>query len=213
MKMFKQFQQLTWKVVDLVNSPQKTQRITRNAIVSRVILKEFIETAMMMDRKGFFAGSFGEISLRTNGGKFLITPRDMSICRINEETIRIAAIEKESDAANENLPLHTQWHREIYRNSNANAVVLCQPPFATVLANKMQKPAQDLLVDAKKLLDSTDFVIPEDVALKNKLDEEYTLFIQSIGILVWGKSLDDLLNRSGILERLSAISLKGKYSQ
>lgn len=211
--MFKQFQQLTWKVVDLVNSPQKTQRITRNAIVSRVILKEFIETAMMMDRKGFFAGSFGEISLRTNGGKFLITPRDMSICRINEETIRIAAIEKESDAANENLPLHNQWHREIYRNSNANAVVLCQPPFATVLANKMQKPAQDLLVDAKKLLDSTDFVIPEDVALKNKLDEEYTLFIQSIGILVWGKSLDDLLNRIEILERLSAISLKGKYSQ
>ncbi len=208
--MLKQFQKITWKVVNVVSPPTKTQRITRNAVVSRVILKEFIEAALIMDNKGFFAGTCGEVSLRTSGGKFIITPREIPICRLNEESILVETIEKEIDAKNENLPLHIQWHRAVYNNSNANAVVLCQLPWATVLANRMQKPKQDILMDANKLLDSVDMANLENINLNNKLDEEHTLFIQSVGILAWGQSLNDLINRMEILERLSEISAREK---
>ncbi|MHB8808086.1 MAG: class II aldolase/adducin family protein, partial [Anaerolineaceae bacterium] len=206
----KQFQKITWKVVNVVSPPTKTQRITRNAVVSRVILKEFIEAALIMDNKGFFAGTCGEVSLRTSGGKFIITLREIPICRLNEESILVETIEKEIDAKNENLPLHIQWHRAVYNNSNANAVVLCQLPWATVLANRMQKPKQDILMDANKLLDSVDMANLENINLNNKLDEEHTFFIQSVGILAWGQSLNDLINRMEILERLSEISAREK---
>lgn len=131
--MLKQFQEITWKVVNLVNPPTRTQRITRNAVVSRVILKEFMEAAVIMDNKNFFAGTCGEISLRTSGGKFIITPREIPICRINEESLLVETIEKETNVKNENLPLHTQWHREIYKNTNARAVVLCQPLYLSLI--------------------------------------------------------------------------------
>ncbi len=206
--MLKQFQKITWSVVNLVSPPTKTQRITRNAVVSRVILKEFIEAALIMDNKGFFAGTCGEISLRTNGGKFIIIPREIPICKMNEESLLVETIEKEIDAKNENLPLHAQWHRAIYNNSNANAVVLCQLPWATVLANRMQKPKRDTLVDANKLLDSIDFIDLKNIDLNSTLNEEQTLFIQSIGILAWSHLLNDLINRMEILERLCEISIK-----
>ncbi|MGV8025637.1 MAG: class II aldolase/adducin family protein [Anaerolineaceae bacterium] len=206
--MLKQFQKITWSVVNLVSPPTKTQRITRNAVVSRVILKEFIDVALIMDNKGFFAGNCGEISLRTNGGKFIITPREIPICRMNEESLLVETIEKEIDAKNENLPLHAQWHCAIYNNSNANTVVLCQLPWATVLANRMLKPKRDTLVDANKLLDSIDFIDLKNIDLNTILNEKQTLFIRSIGILAWSHSLNDLINRMEILERLCEISLK-----
>ena len=211
--MLKQFQKITWSVVNLVSPTTKTQRITRNAVVSRVILKEFVEATLIMDNKGFFAGTFGEVSLRTSGGKFIITPKEIPLSKLNEESLLIESVEKEIDPKNENLPFHIHWHRAIYSNSDANAVVLCQLPWATVLANRMQKPEPDILVDANKLLDSVDIVNLKDIDLNNKLNETHTLFIRSVGLLAWGQSMNDLINRMEILERLSEISAWEKLIQ
>jgi ribulose-5-phosphate 4-epimerase/fuculose-1-phosphate aldolase len=208
--MLKQFQKMTWKIVDLVNPPTKTQRITRNAIVSRVILKEFVEVVNRMDQKGLLAGTLGEVSLRTSEGRFLITPGDKPISRITEDALCIAAIEKGSGIRDENFPSHTQWHREIYKNTHSRAVMLCQPPYATILANKLQKPEKGLLKDADLLLESIELVMANDVEKKDQWKDEGTCFIQSIGVLLWSTSLDDLFNRVEILERLSMLSLFGK---
>lgn len=206
--MLKQFQKITWSVVNFVNPPTKTQRITRDTTALRVILKEFVEAALIMDNKGFFAGTLGEVSLRTSGGKFIITPKEIPISRLNEESLLSESIKKEIDSKNEDLPFHVQWHRAIYNNSDANAVVLCQLPWITVLANRMQKPEPDILVDANRLLAYVDIAELEDIELEDTLNEKHSLFIRSIGLLAWGQSMNDLIDRIEILERLSEISAR-----
>lgn len=207
--MLKRFQDLTWKVVNLVNPPTKTQRITRNAVVSRVILKDFAESAIRMDQKGFFAGSLGEVSVRTSGGRFLITPGDSPVCLLVEDSICTAAIEKGQEAGNEDFPRHLPWHRLIYKNTQAKAAMLCQPVHATLLANRLQKPRKDMLLEANSLVDQVEVALKEDVE-KAEMGDEGVLFIKNIGILMWGASLGELLNRAEILERLSLLSMAEK---
>lgn len=207
--MLKRFQDLTWKVVNLVNPPTKTQRITRNAVVSRVILKDFMESVIRMDQKGFFAGSLGEVSVRTSGGRFLITPGDSPVCLLAEDSICTAAIEKEQEVGNEGFPHHLPWHRLIYKNTQAKAAMLCQPAYATLLANQLQKPKKDIFLEANSLVDQVQVALEEDVE-KIEMGDEGILFIKNVGILMWGASLSELLNRAEILERLSLLSMVGK---
>lgn len=146
------------------------------------------------------------ISLRIAGGKFIVSPADVPLNRLNEEDLLIAAIEKSTEPPSLNLSRHVEWHRWIYKNSAANAVVLCQPTFTTVLANRMQKPNKSILADANILLDSIHCVKPETEDPKDLIIAGHTLFIQSVGLLSWGKSINEVLDRIEIIEKMCEIS-------
>jgi ribulose-5-phosphate 4-epimerase/fuculose-1-phosphate aldolase len=207
--MFKDFQQLTIKIVDLVNSPRKTQRIIRDATIPRMILKEFVESLKAMDAKGFLLGSFSEVSLRAKGGKLVITPENLPMNRMTEESLQTAAIHPDIVNQKMSFPRHIDWHRMIYLTSEANAVVLCQPTFTCIFANKMQIPASDIINEAAAIIDSIKSVKSTDVCFgkDENLGEEGTLLIQSVGILAWGKNLDDVFSRIEVLERICKIQI------
>ena len=207
--MFKDFQQLTIKIVDLVNSPRKTQRIIRDATVPRMILKDFVESVNVMDAKGFLLGSFSEVSLRAKGGKLVITPENLPMNRMTEESLQTAAIHPDIVNQQISFPRHIDWHRMIYLKGEANAVVLCQPAFTCIFANKMQIPARHVFTEAAKMIDSIKCVKSTELRLDkdDNLDEEGTLLIQSVGILAWGKNLDDVFSRIEVLERICKIQI------
>ncbi len=138
--MLKDFQQLTIKIVNLVNSPRKTQRIIRDATVPRMILKDFVDVLIAMDAKGFLLGSCSEVSLRAKGGKLVISPQNLPTNRITEELLQTAAIQPDIVNQQTNFPRHIDWHRMIYLKSEANAIVLCQPIFLCILANNGRYP-------------------------------------------------------------------------
>ncbi len=207
--MLKHFQDLTWKVVNLVNSAAKNQRVTRNALTSRVILKEFIEVASRMDQKGFFAGTLGEISLRITGGKFLITPADKPLCLLTEEALCLAPIEKISSEVDKKFPKHLHWHQCIYKKTSAKAVVVCQPVYAMLLANCLQKPKSDLLQQANRLVDLVEIMPEKEVDGNSAWKEEGIFFVPSVGMLLWGDSFSSLVDRIEIIERISLLSVIG----
>ncbi len=205
--MFKGFQQLTIKIVNLVNSPRKTQRIIRSASVPRMILKDFVYSIKQMEEKGFFISSLSEVSLRISTGKLLITPKDTPVGGISEECLLTTSVNPERDDELPNLPRHVDWHRSIYLNCEANCVALCQPLFTCIAAGRMRKPEEDILMDAGDVLRMIKCVKLSDLDLKECTEEEGILLIQSIGILVWGKDVDTVVSRIEVLERIYEIEI------
>ena len=206
--MFKRFQQLSLKMVGLVNSPGKTQRIMRDATVSRMILKDFFDAAQFMDAKKYFAGSLGEISLRAGGGKMLVSSRGFPLGRLNEAAILTVGLQGNWKTTGLNLPEHVDWHRAVYAHSDAKAAVLCQPICSCVMANKGQLPAKNNLVDAGDQLGELHLDLPDELEFGETLGGNGTLLVQGVGVFVWGEDLNELLTRLELLERWCAITIK-----
>lgn len=205
--MFKQFQQLTLRVVDLVNSPRKTQRIMRDVAVSRVVLRDFYEALKLMDNKGFLAGGLSEASLRGSGGKFLITPADIPIGILKEkEMLAIAIVGKEERLPG--LPKHAAWHREVYEKTKANAVMLCQPVHACLLAGRGKLPKKGFLTDADAVLEESQFMPAGEFKLEENMPDDFLLLIEGVGVLAWGQSLNTLLARVEVFEKLCEIQIR-----
>ncbi len=203
-------QQLTIKIVDLVNSPRKTQRIMRNATIPHMILKDFVDAANLMSERGFLIGCLSEISLRASGGKLLITPRESGPGRLSEENLLTVAIGHEAADEHLSLPRHIDWHRAIYANSAANCAALCQPVFASLAAARMRKPAEDVLLDAAEILKMTQCVKSTDIDLDENMEDEGILLIQAVGVLAWDKDLDAVLARIDTLERVCEIMVRSE---
>ena len=206
--MFKQFSKIAWKVIDVVNTPSRTQRITRTAVVSRVILKDYMDSVKIMEQKGIFAGSLGEVSLRVSGGKFLINPRKIPLSFINDEMLLFEGYDKETYMKTEEQPVHIDWHRMVYHSSMASAVVLCQPAHATLIANSQKELRNDILIDGKNISEMAKFALPEEMSEMKHLPDESIFFVKTIGILCWGKTIHDLFDRILILDRLCEILSK-----
>lgn len=206
--MFKEFQQFTLKIVDLVNSPGKTQRIIRGTVASPMILKDFEVVSQLLEAKGFFAGSLGEISVRTSGGKMLVAPGGIPISRMTEESLLTVVIDSGGIDEDLFLPKHIEWHRRIYQHSLANAVVLCQPTFACIMSRQGRKPEKEIFIDAYELVEITQCVKAQDIHFNEKVENQGVLLIDSGGVLVWESDLDILISQIEILERLCEISVK-----
>ena len=145
-------------MVNLVNSPGKTQRIMRDATVSRMILKDFFDAAQIMDAKRYFAGSLGEISLRASGGKMLVSSRGFPLGRLNEAAMLTVGLQGNWKTTGLNLPEHAGWHRAVYANSGAKVAVLCQPVNACIMANKGRLPDKDVFIEAEQWLGDVQLV-------------------------------------------------------
>jgi ribulose-5-phosphate 4-epimerase/fuculose-1-phosphate aldolase len=206
--MLKSFQDLTNKIVNLVNSPSRIQKTTRNAVASRVVLISFCEDVHLADQHGFFAGSLGEYSIRLAGGKFIINPSNSPIARLTEENILIAAIHREMGVSEELPVRHIEWHRMIYKNTSAKTVMICQPNAVCILANQMKKPPKGILNDTDEILDSVVCTEPSDTRFSDYLIKYQTLLIKGIGVLSWGATFEELFDRNALITRLSEIYLQ-----
>ena len=204
----KQFQQLTLRIVDLVNSPRKTQRIIRETTVPRMVLQDIIDSIRILDSKGFLVCSLSEISLRSGGGKMLITPAGIPFGRISEEGLYSVNINNTSRSEEGlNTPHYLDWHREIYKRSTANVVLLCQPTYASIMANRMQQPDTDIISISKNILGSVKNIDGLAFHDDQPIDNSSTVLIKSVGILAWGDNMNEVTSRMEVLEKLCEISV------
>ena len=205
--MLKQFQQATWKVVNLVNSPRKAQKITRNAVASRVIFDYYLAAVKIIDAKQFCAGSLTEMSVRVSGGKFMVNPSGIPFNLLNTESLLFAGIEKVIPGSETELPKHAAWHQMIYKNTSAEAVLLCQPKNLMAVVNKKQEIPQGILKDADALIEQIILFSEERIKEENIKSNDGILVIPFVGILLWGQTLAQLIDQVEMLERVCAISL------
>ena len=206
--MLKGFQRLSLKIVGLVNSPGKTQRIIRDAAVSRMILKDFFEVIQIMDAKRYFAGAMGEVSLRASGGTMLISSRGIPMARLAEEGLLPINTQGGRNLTGKDLPSHAEWHHMIYAKSAAGYAVLCQPAYACIAAESGQLPAKQILVGVEERLGDMHLGNPDELLPAGKLGNKGTWLVNGVGVFAWGENLNEILARLDLLERWCEIGFK-----
>lgn len=96
------------------------------------ILKEFRKYAKLMEQRGLILSSHsGNFSLR-KGEKIFIKKRGEMLLRLKEKDIVETYIN--SDKNKEKASVEFIVHREIYRNTNANAIIHGHTTYAIVLS-------------------------------------------------------------------------------
>jgi len=141
------------------------------------------------------------------GGKFLINPPGIPLGLLNEETLLFAGVQKMPQDEELALVRHVTWHQHIYQHSTADAVLLCQPRYLMAVLNKRQIPPQGILRDADALIKRVKLIPEDGVNEENIKKEDEMWLIPSIGVLLWGETLEQLVDRVEMLESVSAIFL------
>ena len=101
----------------------------------RKLREDIVEVGRRLYARGYTASNDGNISVRLDGGRLLMTPA--SVCKgfMNPEMMCITDLDGKKLSGDRNPSSEMQMHLEVYRQRpDANAVVHAHPPIATAFA-------------------------------------------------------------------------------
>ncbi len=101
----------------------------------RKLREDIVEVGRRLYARGYTASNDGNISVRLDGGRLLMTPA--SVCKgfMNVEMMCITDLDGKKLAGERDPSSEMQMHLEVYRQRpDANAVVHAHPPIATGFA-------------------------------------------------------------------------------
>lgn len=166
---------------------------------------------------GLVWGTSGNMSIRADADRFFITATGKSLGDITGKDLVLCRIDK--DSANKNASMEWRLHSEIYRNRrDANAVFHSQPPYSTLIACAKDKKIKTALIpEAIAYLGKIE-VIPYRYAggieLAKKCGESAkkadVLLLENHGVVTFGSSIEDAVNRTLTLEFLCRLSVLSK---
>jgi ribulose-5-phosphate 4-epimerase/fuculose-1-phosphate aldolase len=170
--------------------------------------------------RGLTAGTLAEASRRLDEEKFIITALGCWAANINEEDLKIASTNDRWVVDQETMPRHAAWHRLLYRETAAGAVLLSQPAAALVIAARRLSPAPELLADAAADIGEISIFEPgaweelaqeigeDETTLKQIISERHALLLSGSGLLTWGETLEQAVARAEAVERWCEITLR-----
>lgn len=209
------YKNVVWRVINLVNASRgRTFDQQRNKLLLKTDQgQHFITIARQIVANRFALASLGELSFRLSSNHLAITAQQSQLSRLAETDIVTYPIE--SDKAQGAPPPHLAWHRLIYRQTQAQAVLFGQPPYAMTLAAAAQLPEQKLLpaigqiIGGVTLLPAAEF---SPAALAAAVQEQHVVLAPQTGALIWGNSLEDVLTRTEALEYISQMTVIARQS-
>lgn len=205
--MLKKYQQTTNSVVRFVNSFTVVNQKTLDAFAPRKMRTTLFELANYCAKTGLVVGPLGQISRRLSGGKMLITASGVSFSRIRDEDLIVAPYTGEWTTAAEDADQNLNWHKAIYKNEEAQAVLFCQP--AAALAKSMN-PAElnpDWMVDAPGVVGKIGFTGESQTDPISLSASHQVILIKGKGILSWGSNLEEAIDRAEVTERWCQVAL------
>lgn len=202
-------------------SPDVGRRV-RDTLVPRRTRETFIALVRLAADRGLTAGTLTEASQRLDADKFIITARDTWAANVEEDDLKVTAMHDRWVVDLEEMPRHMAWHRLIYRETAAGAVLLSQPAAALVVAARRLKPASELLADVaadvgdlawveydgSEPLSSEIGAADTETKLKTIIGERHALLLPGYGLLTWGKTLTQAIARAEAVDRWCEIALK-----
>lgn len=203
------YKNLVWSVINLVNAPRgRTYQQQRD----RLLLKgqqrqQFIDAAQQITVNRLALGSLAELSLRLSYNTLAITAHYSHLARLTDADIVTCPLD--TDVPAESAAPHLSWHRQIYRHTPAEAVLLAHPPHALALANAGYLPEPELM-PAMWAITGDVSLLPATEATSAKLPTvhgAHGLLIPYVGILIWGDSLEDVITRVEALEYVSHLTI------
>lgn len=204
------YKKLVWSVVNLANSPRgRTYQQQRDQLLLKGKQRQqFIAAGRQITVNRLALGSLAELSIRLSPNTLAITAQHSHLADLTDADIVIGPIE--TDEPVESAAPHLQWHRQIYRDTPAEAVLLAHPPHALALVNagllpdpQMVPAIWDVIGGAAPL----PAVEELPVELPGTLLEQHAILVAQVGALVWGDSLEDIVTRAEALEYLSQLTI------
>lgn len=175
--------------------------------------KEIVETCRYLQQKGFFPGTSGNVSIRLDDNRFLITPSGQRKDTLSEESLisvdREGNILCDKGRASSELKMHLFSYS---RRSDINAIVHAHPPFSTGFAAAGIPLDRPVLPEAILILGSIPLVeygtpstweVP--LALEPYLSSHDTFLLSNHGALTLGRDLREAAHRMETLELFAQV--------
>jgi L-fuculose-phosphate aldolase len=203
------YKKLTLAIVDLVNAPRGS---AYNQYRNKILLKpaqqkQFIDTAKMVVDRHLTLGTLGELSLRLSPHLLVINAQASHLAYLNETDLVTCSTlpGKPGEAA---AP-HLNWHRLIYRETPAESVLFCHPPYALTLANAARLPFQEIAPEIGAVIGGVNLIKPSHLTeahLAQAVQQNHVILVPQLGALVWGNSMVNALVRADALEFVSQLT-------
>ncbi len=173
--------------------------------------EQIIKTLKILYEKDFIQGNTGNISLKVSPNHFLITPRGKRKSDLEPDDILLVDINGGVLEGNLQPSIELRTHLAWYRvRQDINAIIHSHPPYITASSFYMPAEIKPLLTELADFFGKKIVSVPyrkagsteleADVAEKGAQDGVYIIILQKHGLLVAGKSLEEALNRTELIE-------------
>ncbi|HAV43579.1 TPA: class II aldolase family protein [bacterium] len=180
-------------------------------------VERLIEYSQLVYRLGLVWGTSGNMSLRLNKDRFIITASGASLGDLTDSDIVECSLDIEEEPYNRKMPsMEFRMHREIYRvKEEVSAILHAQPPFSTLVACSSDiELEQDILPESIAYLNKIQRV-PYHHPGSMELAEEVTkqslqadaLLLENHGVICTGSSLKEVINKTETLEFLARLTV------
>ena len=155
--------------------------------------------------RGMATGLLFEASVALGNGRFLITEGQCAFNQLEEQQLFVASHETHWLDSAGILPRHLAWHRLIYQQTTAQAVLFSQPVAATALAAQQTLPLDSVLCEAADTVGHIAIAQPED--LSAAVQTAQVLLLPGYGVLTQGQELSEALARMETVNRWCEITI------
>lgn len=203
------YKNITLAIVNMVNAPRGA---TYSQYLQKILLKpaqqkQFIDTAKMITARGLALGALGELSVRLTAQQLVITDPKSHLAHLSEnDLVACSIIPGKPDGV---AASHLDWHRLIYRETPAESVLFCHPPYTLILANAAKLPLQEVIPEIGETIGGISLIKAPDLSevnLAEAVRQSHAILLPQQGVLVWGHSMVDVLNRVEALEFVSQLT-------
>ncbi|GIK39642.1 MAG: hypothetical protein BroJett011_34750 [Chloroflexota bacterium] len=203
------YKNITLAIVNWVNAPRG---YTYNQYRNKILLKpaqqqQFIDTAKMIADRRLALGTLGELSLRLSPQQLVINAQGSHLAYLTEtDLVTCSTLPGKSG---EGAAPHLNWHRLIYRETPAESVLFCHPPYTLTLANAAKLPLQELAPEIGAVIGGINLLKPSSLTeaiLAEAVQQNHVILVPQLGALVWGDSMVNALARADALEFVSQLT-------
>jgi ribulose-5-phosphate 4-epimerase/fuculose-1-phosphate aldolase len=204
------YRNITLAIVNLVNASRGNRYDQyRNKLYLKAGQREqLFDTAKMIMAHRLSPGMFGELSLRLSAHHLVITARWSHLAHLAETDLVICSTLANSPSG-DSAALHLNWHRLIYRETQAESVLLCQPPYTLTLINAAKLPLPQIAPEIWEAVGGVKLINPANISeahLAEAVRQSHAMLVPQLGALIWGHSMADLLARAEALEFVSQLT-------
>jgi L-fuculose-phosphate aldolase len=174
-----------------------------------------IEKCRLLERIGYFIGTWGNISVRVAEG-FIVTPSRVQYDVIQTTDFVLVSMDGKVLAGHRLPSSETEIHRTVLKKkSTVGAIIHSHSPYATAVSC-LHRPIPPFVEDLAQIIggqvNCTRYVpagqhknIAEEVS--NTIGEENAVLLANHGVLCCGRDLDEALVASQILEKAAMMML------
>ena len=175
--------------------------------------QQIMEIGRRLDRRGFIAGSDGNISARLDDHTILITPSGVAKGRMSAETMITVALDGRKLSGDGRPSSEMAMHLSVYRaRPDISACVHAHPPYATAFAVAGRPLDYDCLPEVIVFVGPiamTEYAPPGTEAVPHSLTpyvaDHNAFLLRNHGLLTLGRNLEEAFNRLETVEQYAKI--------